>query len=145
MLGTDIASHELRASKSKQASMLAGAAVDMALMASCFSLDVFGTAKLGYEFESVESGGVRDAKELHFAFQLLLHGLRPCFPPGLKRNLWLRLLEWMHHIGCCPPVRCTRTGCARTYTPEGLPRGASAPQEQPLAALGMASVGQDCG
>ena len=38
--------------------VLSGSAVDIALMASCLSLDVCGTAKFGYEFGSMESGGV---------------------------------------------------------------------------------------
>eukprot|EP00200_Dunaliella_tertiolecta_P011388 CAMPEP_0202372936 /NCGR_PEP_ID=MMETSP1127-20130417/4048_1 /ASSEMBLY_ACC=CAM_ASM_000462 /TAXON_ID=3047 /ORGANISM="Dunaliella tertiolecta, Strain CCMP1320" /LENGTH=604 /DNA_ID=CAMNT_0048969649 /DNA_START=241 /DNA_END=2054 /DNA_ORIENTATION=+ len=34
-----------------------GSAIDMAVMASSFSIDLFGLAKLGYDFESVEGGG----------------------------------------------------------------------------------------
>eukprot|EP00983_Pelagomonas_calceolata_P108940 1159506-Pelagomonas_calceolata.AAC.8 len=35
-----------------------GSAIDMAVMASSFSIDLFGLAKLGYDFESVEGGGI---------------------------------------------------------------------------------------
>jgi uncharacterized membrane protein YeiH len=39
---------------------LPGAAVSMSHLASCLSLDVFGAAKLGYDFGAIEGGGVRD-------------------------------------------------------------------------------------
>ncbi|KAF5833319.1 cytochrome P450 [Dunaliella salina] len=59
-----------------------GSAINMAVMASSFSIDVFGLAKLGYDFESVEGGGNVPVMSLLSSCQEEL-ALR-------KRNPWRR-------------------------------------------------------